>query len=569
MRKKDRTIDKVNRWWMMISLSFIIFHLSFSVAQAQSWVKKASKSVFTLKAFDASGTLVGSAGGVFIGEQGEALSAFEPLRGASSASVIDAAGKEYPVQLILGANSTYDVAKFRVGVKKSQPVAIATQPAAQGQPVWLLPYRATKSALPGTVSKAETFLDDYVYYTVRMTLPDEGVGLPLLNDQGELLGLMQQPAAQGDSLSYAVSAVYADSLKISGLSINEPALRAIGIKKALPDDVRQALLTLFVAPSTLDSTACVELVNDFILKFPDEPEGYVTRARMAADHARYADADADMQRAVGLGQKSDEAHYNYSRLIYQVLMLHADGVYEPWTLDKAMDEAKAAYTAQPLPLYRQQQAYILYAQKRFSEASAIYDQLYDSDLRSPELFVEAATCRLMQGDSVAHLALLDSAVSLFSQPYLKEAAPYILTRAQARLENGKYREAVADLNDYEKLMAMQVNDQFYYLRFQAEQGGRMFQLALNDIAKAIDMNPQQELYYAEKASLEVRVGLYDDAIATARQCIALVPGYSDGHLFLGLALCLKGDKAEGVKSLQRARELGDPQADGLIEKYGK
>ncbi len=554
---------------MMISLSFIICHLSFSVAQAQPWVKKVSKSVFTLKTFDAAGTLLGSAGGVFVGEQGEALSAYEPLRGAARAVVIDAAGKEHPVQLILGVNSTYDVAKLLVDMKKSQPVAVAPQAAAQGEAVWLLPYRATKSALPGTVSKAETFMDDYAYYTVRMTLPDEGVGLPLLNDQGQLIGLMQQPAAQGDSLSYAVSAIFADSLKMSGLSINDPALRAIGIKKALPDDVRQALLTLFVAPSTLDSVACAELVNDFILKFPNEQEGYVTRARMAADGSRYADADADMQRAVSLGEKQDEAHYNYSRLIYQVLMLHPDSVYEPWTFDKAMAEAEAAYAVQPLPLYRQQQAYILYTQKRFSEASAIYDQLYHSDLRSPELFVEAATCRLMMGDSVQHLALLDSAVSLFSQPYLKEAAPYILTRAQARMQAGKYRDAVTDLNDYEKLMAMQVGDQFYYLRFQAEQGGRMFQLALNDIAKAISMKPSEELYYAEKASLEVRVGLYDDAIATARQCIDLVPGYSDGHLFLGLALCLKGDKAEGVKSLQRARELGDAQADGLIEKYGK
>ena len=118
-------------------------------------------------------------------------------------------------------------------------------------------------------------------------------------------------------------------------------------------------------------------------------------------------------------------------------------------------------------------------------------------------------------------------------------------------------------------MATQVNDQFYYLRFQAEQGGRLFQQALNDIAKAIEMNPKQELYYAEKASLEVRVSLYDEAIQTARECIAVAPDYSDGYLFLGLAQCIKGNKSEGVKNLQRARELGDEQADGLIEKIRK
>ena len=550
----------------MIASMLLVVCVSFS---QPSWVKKTAKSVFTLKTFDAAGSLIGSAGGVFVGENGEALSSFEPVRGAYTAVVIDAAGKEYPVEMILGANSTYDVVKFRVSVKKSQPVLLSTANAAEGTAVWLLPFRATKDAIGGTVSKAETFGNNYAYYTVRMQMPDDGVGLPLLSDDGLLLGLMQRPAVQGDTLSYAVSALFADSLKMNGLSINEPALRATHVKKALPDDVKQAQLSLFMAPSSLDSAACANLVDDFIRKFPTEQDGYITRAQLAAEAERFADADADMQQALKVGERKDEAHYSFSRLIYQVLMQSSENPYEKWSLDKAMAEAEAAYAENPMSLYRQQQAYVLYGQKKYAEASSVYETLYNSDLRSPDLFLEGATCKLMQTDTLAYLALLDSAVSLFSQPYLKEAAPYLLTRAQARMEAGKYRDAVNDLNDYEKLMMTQINDRFYYLRFQAEQGGRIFQLALNDIAKAIELNPNQEVYYAEKASLEVRVGLYDEAIETARKCIALVPSYSDGHLFLGLALCLKGDKAEGVKSLQRAKELGDAQADALIEKYGK
>ena len=83
------------------------------------------------------------------------------------------------------------------------------------------------------------------------------------------------------------------------------------------------------------------------------------------------------------------------------------------------------------------------------------------------------------------------------------------------------------------------------------------------------MNPQYDLYYAEKASLQVRVGLYDEAIATANECVKIAPDHSDGYLFLGIAQCQKGLKAEGLKNLQKARELGDSQADVLIEKYSK
>ncbi len=83
------------------------------------------------------------------------------------------------------------------------------------------------------------------------------------------------------------------------------------------------------------------------------------------------------------------------------------------------------------------------------------------------------------------------------------------------------------------------------------------------------MEPSVQLYYSEKASLQIRVHLYDEAIETANECIRLYPDSSDGYLFLGLAQCLKKDKANGVTNLLKAKQLGDPQADALIEKYGK
>ena len=553
----------------LLLFALILMAPALAVAQP-SWTKKAAKSVFTLKTFATDGTLIASSYGVFTGTEGQAVSSYQPFKGAASAVVIDMGGKEYPVTFILGANETYDVVRFQVDAKKTQPLTVATAASAQDATVYLLPYREQKQPRQGTIRKAETFNGDYAYYTLALAMPQDGAGLPLVDSQGQLIALMQPWSAAGaDTLCYAVSARFADSLKINGLSINDAALRAIGIKKALPDDPSQALLTLFVASSTTDSLAYAQMVDDFIVKFPDEQDGYITRAQLHAAASQYEQADADMAQAVKVGTKKDEAHYSYSRLIYQKALYQTAYDYPAWTLERALDEAKAAYSVNPLPLYLQQQAYVLYAQKEYAQASALYNQLTTSDLRSPELFVEAAQCRLVQGDSVGRLALLDSAVALFSRPYLREAAPFLQMRAQARMEAARYRDAVTDLNDYEQLMAQQVNDNFYSLRFQAETEGRLFQQALNDIAKAIQMNPQNEVYYAEKASLEVRVGLYDEAIATATECTRLVPEFSDGYLFLGLAQCLKGQKAEGVKNLLRAKELGDNQADALIERYGK
>ena len=558
-----------NRWLLAVGF-WLLAILSVCPLWAQpSWVKKASKSVFTLKTFGPDGSLQASSLGFFVGTGGEAVGPFTPFKGAQRAVVIDASGKEMAVECMLGANETYDVAKFRVAGGKTQPLEIAGGRQAAGAEVWLLPYREMKRVPQGTIRKAETFNTRYDYYTVALQMPDDAVGAPLLTADGRVVGVMQQPASSKDTLNYAVSALFADSLAINGLSINDRTLRLTGIKKALPADESQALLSLYMGVSSLDSVTYATMVDDFIAQFPKSHEGYLYKAQLEANAHHYAEADRLVAQALKVTKKADEVHYSYSRLIYQKAMTHPEIDYAPWTLDASLEEARKAYASDAQPIYMQQQAYVLYAQQHYAEASAVYDQLFATSLRSPELFYEASRCKQMARDTVGQLALLDSCVAQFSRPYLKDAAPYLLARSQVLAESGQYRAAVADLNDYEQLMAAQVNAQFYYLRFQYEVNGRLFQQALNDINKAITMEPQNAGFLAEKASLEVRVGLYDDAVATAQEVIRIAPDNSDGYLFLGVSQCLKGQKAEGVKNLQKAQELGDPQAAELIEKYSK
>ena len=556
--------------FFIFSFSFLFFYSSAFISAAPSWTKKATKSVVTVKTFKTDGSLLGSATGVIVSDAGDVVSSYGLFRGACRAVVIDAAGKEMSVACILGANETYDVCKFRLADAKKLP-HLNVSPAQQsvGATLWLLPFREQKNVPQLTVSKAETFAGSYGYYTLKSqhSALDTPTGTPLLNDAGELVALMQQSNAASDTLAYAVSACFADSLHTTGLSINDPVLKAINIRKALPADESQAQLTLYVAASTLDSAAYVQLVDDYIAQFPQSQEGFIYRAQLAAGSQRYADADSDMERALQAAAKPDEVHYTWSRMVFQKAVYQPEPAYEPWTLQRALREAEEAYRLNPLPVYQQQQAYVLFADKQFDAAYALYEPLFTSALRSPDLFYDASRCKALAGDTTVQLALLDSCVACFSRPYLKEAAPYLLARAQALMDAGQYRQAVSDLNDYGELMKAQLSDGFYFLRYQAELGGRLFQQALNDISQAITLNPGSELYLAEQASLQVRVGLYSDAVSTAQSLITLAPDHSDGYLFLGVSQCLLGQKSEGLSNLLRAKELGDPQADGLIAKY--
>ena len=554
----------------IITILFAACVCCMASAQPDKWVKKASKAVFTLKTFNANDELIGSSNGFFITADGIAVSSYTPFRGASKAVIIDAMGKEYPVKSIIGANDTYDIAKFRVDASKCQ--TLRTAPAVgENTQLWLLPYNAKNgySCTAATVKSVQKVENDYDYYTLEGNGSENTVGCPYLNAAGDVVGIKQQSSSDDNATQYAVGATFATGLKMTGLSLNDAALKATSIKKELPDELDQAILTLYLASTIGDANSFVGLVDDFIEKFPQAPDGYSYKAQIMAAKDNYPEADKYMKLAIENATDKAEAHYNYAKMMYQNLLYFHDSASHAWTYEQALEEAEQAVALDPQLAYVTQKAQLLFACKRYDDSFTTFQDAIAKGAHNAECFYGAARCKEQLNDTTAYIALLDSAVATFSQPYLKEAAPYIYARGQALAENGQYRLAVNDFNEYENLMISQINSEFYYIRSQVEVKGRLFQQALNDLDKAIDKDPSVLLYRSEKASLQIRVKLIDEAIETASECIRLFPDSSDGYLFLGLAQCLKGDKALGVVNLLKAKDRGDAQADVLIEKYGK
>ena len=499
---------------------------------AQAWSKKAAQAVFTLKTFKSDGTLLGSANGVFVSENGEAVSCFTPFRGADRAVVIDAQGKEWPVETMIGASDMYDVAKFKVAAKK--PTALVTGTVASGAAVWLLPYSVKKDpvCVSGTVSKAEQFQGSYNYYTLTLQAQEQQQGCPILNEEGQVVGLAQAAADQNSATSYAVSAPFAVSLHTNGLSMSDAALKTVHIPLAIPDKYDDALLALFMGASGMNAQQYADYVNRFIAHYPNATDGYVYRARLEVAANEFAKADEDMKKAVKVAEtKDDDVHYQYAQLIYQKELLQSDHPYAEWSLQRALEESKLAYASNPQPVYRLQQAQILYSQKLYDEAYAVYEELSKGDLRGPDIFLAAAQCKLQKDDKRAAIAQLDSAMSTFSRPYVKTAAPYLRAHAQLSMELRRY------------------------------------QLAINDMNDLVALEPNSAELWAEKASYELRVNLFNEALKSAQEVLRLDPQSSDGYLMTGIVQCQKGNKQEGMQNLRKAQSLGNPQADTFLQKY--
>lgn len=539
-----------------------------SIWAQTSAVKNAAKSVFTLNTYNSEGLLTATSHGVFVGDNGECISDLRPFVDAAKATVTDAKGNTMNVTRILGVNDLYNVIRFRVD-GKTTPLPLATQSASSGQQVWLVSADNGKTiATPATVNNVEQFMDQYAFYILALQAPDNTTSCPFVNQNGEVIGIQQASATSFNI--YAVDARFVRTLCTNGMSLGNSTMRKIGIPMALPADKEQALLTLMMSGEQADSIKRSAIVADFIAAYPEMSEGYAAEAQMALNAKDFDRAAQSMETAIKKVTNKDEAHFEYGKIIYNKELYLADHPYKPWSLDKALDEVQQAYAINPLSNYQYQAAQIIFSQGAYEKAYEMFMNLTHSDIRNPEQFYGAARCKqLMQAPEREVIALLDSAIVNTDTLRLYEAAPYFLLRGQMYNQTDSFRQAVFDYTRYEILSNGQVNDSFYYMRHQAEVKGRLYKQALSDITAAILLNPREPMYYAEKASLELKVNRVEDAMTTAGYCVKLAPEYAEGWLLLGLAQVNNNMKQEGLKNMAKAKELGNEQAQSFIDKYEK
>lgn len=543
-----------------ISIIIMTLVLCASSLMAQPGpVQKVSKSVFTLTTFNKDGGIIASTQGVFIDNKGTAISTFKPFVGATKASIVDASGKSMNVDAILGADELYDVAKFRIiGATTAAP--IASKASVAGEKVWLVPYSIKKSPFQQEdISSVENFMTTYNYYIFSTSVPENAVGCPFVNKNGQVIGLMHT-----NGQTTAIDANYAKQLKVTGLSTLDAALRETGIRTALPDTEQDAITMMTLKKGQIPVDVYKEYTQEFINKFPTSAFGYKEKALYLVDQEKYDEAAKLMEEGIKKSTAKDEAHSNYADLIYQKIAYKGDSTYTAWTLDKAIDEAQKAYAAKPQPVYKHQEAQINFLKGNYQKACDMFLDLTKSNLNGGELYFEAAQAKThLKAPAQEIEVLLDSAISVGARTGM--AGNYYLARANFLNEQGQYRRAIQDYNMYDSI-ARPVDASFFYTRYQCEIKLRMWQPALLDIARACYLAPKQPTFFAEWASLDLRVKRYDEGISAATHCTKLAPEYADGYLLLGLLQKEKGLKDEAIKNLKKAQELGDTRAADYLSK---
>lgn len=542
------------------------------MAKAQpATVKKAAQSVFSLTTYNADGTIHSSSHGVFTGATGEAIAMWHPFKGASRAVIIDSKGKQYDVDAMLGVSENYDVCRFTIkGYANGGSGLLPTADNSLAAQMFVVGYDTKKPEIKSmSQARTEKFMTDLNYYVFK----DEDVsgsmlGCPVVGADGKLLGIVQRPEDGGEAFSADVRLT--TTFKRMGFSINDQTFRATGIRVALPEEQKEASLMLVLAASMADSVRYNEYIDDFIRYFPTATDGYNAKATQLVNYGKLAEADEMLQTETKRAASKDVAYSNYAALVYRASIYRIDTTFTKWSLDKAYDLAGEAYKANPMPAYQHQQAQVLFAKGKYNEALGLLTALQKTDLgKTGEIYYEAAQCKArLNAPKPEIMALLDSAVNV--QPGLSSAS-YVLARGRQYDADGNYRQAFLDYLKYDSLMNFNASADFYYMKFKCEMKIRQYQPALNDIAHAIVLTRTVPLYYAEMASLQLRVNRLDDAVKTCDMALAIdgADKVSDFFIIKGIAFCELKQKEAGLEALKKAQELGDERAEDLIKKYSK
>ena len=558
---KERMNMKLRTLILAISL---VFGVSTSLFAQPAAVKKAADAAFTLTTFKADGSILATSNGVCISTDGIAVSPWKPFIGADKAVIVDSKGQKHDVECLLGANEIYDIAKFQVsGKTAAAPLATTVS---VGDEVWLTPILKSGNAEKANVTSVEKFMDKYNYAILSSSATDKMNGVPVFDKKGQVIGLYNK---SGDSQS-STDANYAKDFVLKGLSQNDVTLRQSDIRIGLPNTLEEAVVALMLS-SEKPANIHEAIVNEFITKFPQSNDGYYALANIQIAKGEVANADKTMQTAIGKVTAKDEAHYNFARLIYRNAFIpefeeKAKAI--GWTLDKALDEVQKAQSAKANDAYRHLQAQITYAKGDYTKAYTDFEALTKTKFNNPELYLEMAQSRQhLGGTDQEILDLLNKSIELCDTPYVSTSAPYFYTRGQQLEKMGEYRKAVQDYYTYEYFNQGRLGAAFYYMREQCEVKGRMWQQALQDILVASRLDPKEALYPTEAGSLLLRLNKLDAAMSAAQQAIQLDAAQPDAYLILGIAQCESKQKESGIKNIQKAKELGNTQADTFLQKY--
>jgi S1-C subfamily serine protease/Flp pilus assembly protein TadD len=337
------------------------------VESLPSLIKRIKPSTVIIFVYDDKGEFLQLGSGFFISQNGDVITNYHVLQGASSAEIKTADGKTYPITYILAGDAQNDIIRLSVKIPSQYvyPLSLSKTIPEVGERIIVYgsPLGLENTVSDGIVSAIRDIPDYGRIIQITAPISPGSSGSPVLNLQGEVIGIASFQMVEGQNLNFAIPSEKISSLILTEenkISITEEVFGqeskakkdsdyAEAYKKALyfidKEEHKKALFYLEIAIKT-DIVSLKEFVyfqigycNDKLGNYIKAIEAYKQGIRIDPDYAMaynnlgvaydklglYKDAIETFKQAIRIDPDHALAYCNLG-IVYDKLGLYKDAI---------------------------------------------------------------------------------------------------------------------------------------------------------------------------------------------------------------------------------------------------
>jgi len=179
-----------------------------STENLTSIIKRIKPSVVVVFAYDDKGEFLKLGSGFFISQNGDIITNYHVLQGASSAEAKISDGKTYPITHIIAEDEQNDIIRLSVDIPSQyvHPLSLSTTIPEVGEKIIVYgsPLGLEKTVSDGIVSAIREIFDYGKIIQITAPISLGSSGSPVLNMNGEVIGIATFQMIEGQNLNFAI-----------------------------------------------------------------------------------------------------------------------------------------------------------------------------------------------------------------------------------------------------------------------------------------------------------------------------------------------------------------------------
>jgi hypothetical protein len=194
---------------LIIVTSLIVFSASiFASENLPILIKRIKPSVVIVFAYDNKGDFLQLGSGFFISQNGDIITNYHVIQGASSAEIKTADEKTYPITYIVAGDEQNDIIRLSVNIPSQYvyPLSLSKTIPEVGERIIVYgsPLGLENTVSDGIVSAIRDVPDFGKVIQITAPISPGSSGSPVLNMQGEVIGIASFQMVEGQNLNFAI-----------------------------------------------------------------------------------------------------------------------------------------------------------------------------------------------------------------------------------------------------------------------------------------------------------------------------------------------------------------------------